>query len=275
MPAPDAAPRDAEDLALLLDAAQAAAPVAMGHFRDRPAAWDKPGGAGPVSEADLAVDALLRETLLAARPDYGWLSEETEDDPARLERASVFIVDPIDGTRAFLNGDPGFAHALAVVRDGRVTAAVVHLPAMGLTYAARAGGGATLNGHPLRVGEGPDMGGARLLGGKAVLAPAHWPGGVPPVTRAFRTSLAWRLCLVAEGRYDATMALRSVWEWDSAAASLIALEAGVTVTDRTGAALGFNAAHPAADGLLAAPPRLHGQLLARMHHGEPGEPMGQ
>ena len=102
------------------------------------------------------------------------------------------------------------------------------------------------------------------LAGKAALAAAHWPGGVPPVTRHFRTSLAWRLCLVADGRFDATLALRPVWEWDSAAASLIASEAGVTVTDRLGAPLRFNAPHPAGDGLLAAPPRLHADLLARL-----------
>jgi len=264
LPAPDAATRDAEDLALLVAAAQAAGPVALGYFRARPASWDKPDGAGPVSEADLAVDALLRERLLSARPDYGWLSEETEDDPARLSRATVFVVDPIDGTRAFLNGDPGFAHALAVVRGGRPVAAAVHLPALALTYAARADGGATLNGRRLGRGAGPGVGGARLLAGKAALAAAHWPGGVPPVTRHFRTSLAWRLCLVADGRFDATLALRPVWEWDSAAASLIASEAGVTVTDRLGAPLRFNAPHPAGDGLLAAPPRLHADLLARL-----------
>ena len=119
MPAPDAATRDAEDLALLVAAAQAAGPVALGYFRARPASWDKPDGAGPVSEADLAVDALLRERLLSARPDYGWLSEETEDDPARLSRATVFVVDPIDGTRAFSRGLPSWGMLLGRVERGR------------------------------------------------------------------------------------------------------------------------------------------------------------
>jgi len=256
---------DAADVTLLTEAAGAAGAVAMRHFGTGPQSWEKADGAGPVSKADLEVDALLRDRLLAARPDYGWLSEETEDDPARLDRSSVFIVDPIDGTRAFLAGQKGFAHALAVARAGRVTAAAVHLPLMGLTYAARLGGGARLNGQPLRVTRTPGIGGARVLAGRPQLAPEHWKDGVaPPVQRHFRSSLAWRLCLVAEGSFDATLTLRPAWEWDTAAAALIAAEAGVRVTDRHGAELGFNRPHPASAGLIAAAPALHAALFERL-----------
>ena len=117
-----------DDLSLLLDAAKAAGDIARGYFNRAPEVWDKPGGAGPVTEADLAVDTMLREELTAARPDYGWLSEETEDNGKRLDTESVFIVDPIDGTRSFIEGSPTWAHSLAIAKGGEITAAVVFLP---------------------------------------------------------------------------------------------------------------------------------------------------
>nr|WP_242511943.1 inositol monophosphatase family protein [Rhodobaculum claviforme] len=252
---------------MLSDAARAAGAIAAAHFGQGPASWHKDHGQGPVSEADLEIDRMLRARLTAARPDYGWLSEETEDDAARLGAASVFIVDPIDGTRAFLKGDKGFAHALAVVRAGRVHAAVVHLPLMGLTYSARRGGGAHEGARPLVAGGRAGLRGARVLASAGQLAPELWPGGLPVLERHVRPSLAWRLCLVAEGAFDATLSLRDTWDWDTAAAALIAEEAGVRVTDRHGAALSFNTPQPRSAGLIAASPALHAEVLARLGHG--------
>jgi myo-inositol-1(or 4)-monophosphatase len=255
-----------DDLALLTEAALAAGEIARRHFGNGPATWDKGSGLGPVSEADLEIDAMLRARLLAARPDYGWLSEETEDDPARLSARRVFIIDPIDGTRAFLDGQQGFAHALAVAEEGSVRTGVVHLPMLDKTYGALAGGGAWLNDHQMAVqGGAPRLPGARLLAGRKQMEPQHWrDGAAPDVERHFRSSLAWRLCLVAEGSFDGTLTHHDTWEWDTAAAALIAAEAGVCVTDRSGAALVFNRPHPASRGLLAAPPALHAGLLARL-----------
>jgi myo-inositol-1(or 4)-monophosphatase len=253
-----------DDLTLLMDAARDAGRIAVRHFGAGPRSWDKGGGQGPVSAADLEIDAMLRERLTTARRDYGWLSEETADSPDRLEAESLFIVDPIDGTRAFLDGQRSFAHALAVVRAGRPVAAVVHLPLMDLTYAATLGGGAHLNDRPIRTPARDALDGARVLAARPQLADALWPGGVPPVDRHFRPSLAWRICLVAEGAFDAMLTLRDAWEWDIAAAALIAAEAGATVTDRHGAALLFNAPHPQSPGVLAAPAGVHAGLMARL-----------
>lgn len=258
------------DLALLTEAALAAGTIATRHFRSSPARWDKGAGQGPVSEADLEIDAMLRERLLAARPGHGWLSEETPDAAARLNAREVFIVDPIDGTRAFLNGQKGFAHALAIARDGAVVAGVVHLPLMGLTYTALRGRGATLNGRRLAVSEGTVLEGARVLAGKPQLAAELWPGGVPPVEPHLRPSLAWRLCLVGEGRFDGMVTLRDAWHWDTAAASLVAQEAGAMVTDRDGAPLLFNTADPVSAGVMAGPAALHEGLMARLT-GAPAE----
>ncbi len=250
------------DLDLLIDAAREAGRIAHRFWRKKPETWDKPGDAGPVTEADLAVDAMLKAELGASRPDYGWLSEETPDDVGRLARDRCFIVDPIDGTRAFIQGDTSFAHALAVAERGRVIAAVVYLPEKGALYAATEDGGATLNGRPIRAAQPESMGGATILTSSTTMQPHHWAGAMPPpVRRVFRASFAWRMCLVAEGRFDATLTLRPSWEWDIAAGDLIARRAGARVSDRHGANLIFNRPDPRADGVLVA-----GQTLWRDLH---------
>ncbi|MDS9466901.1 3'(2'),5'-bisphosphate nucleotidase CysQ [Paracoccus sp. MBLB3053] len=251
------------DLELLERAAHEAGEIAMRYWRNDPRAWDKGEGAGPVSEADLAVNAHLEDMLLAARPHYGWLSEESTDDPSRLDAEHCFIIDPIDGTRAFLAGQEGFSHSLAIATGNRISAAVVHLPASGMTYAATAGGPAVLNGESLSPCE-HDIAGARVLTSKPSLDPAFWRGRQPTIRREFRPSLAWRLCLVAEGRFNATLSTRAAWEWDIAAGSLIAERAGCIATDLSGRCISFNTARALADGLVIAPPRLHGQLLSAL-----------
>lgn len=260
MPGPDCA----QDLALLTRAAAAAGELALRYWGKSPTQWEKEGGAGPVSEADLAVNDLLCALLHKARPDYGWLSEESPDDPARLSARRLFVIDPIDGTRAFLGNEPGFAHALAVVEAGKVVAGVVHLPALGQTYAATHTGPATLNGEPIHATTTRKIAGSSLLTTRVTDDPSHWRSERPGYRRSFRPSLAWRLCLVAEGRFDACLSLRNAWEWDVAAASLIAERAGAIATDRLGAALGFNTATAQCDGLLVAPPALHAAYLAAL-----------
>lgn len=254
----------ANDLALIVAAARAAGEIALRHWGKSPASWDKDAGQGPVSVADIEVNDMLHQRLTTARPIYGWLSEETPDTPARHGTPAQFVIDPIDGTRAFLEGQPSFSHAIAVVRDGRPVAAVVHLPVLGLTYTAISGGGAHLNGQALATPDAARLPGARLLTNRAAMDPAQWPGGVPDVERHFRPSLAWRLCLVAEGAFDGMVTLRPAWEWDTAAATLIATEAGACVTDRHGRPLAFNRPDPRAEGVLAASGTLHGQLLDRL-----------
>lgn len=251
------------DLDLLIHAAQAAGPVALRYWRRDPRAWDKGGGAGPVSEADLAVNDTLSGILRAARPDYGWLSEETPDDTARLSAARVFILDPIDGTRAFLAGEENFAISLAVAEGARIIAGVVALPAKNRLYAAEIGARATRDGQPIHASHRAGEDGASLLATGATMAPEHWPGGVPDLRRSFRTSLAYRLCLVAEGRHDGMATFRDAWEWDIAAGSLIAACAGARVTDRNGDALAFNAPDPRTAGVIVATPGLHGALMTR------------
>lgn len=258
MPAPD------DDLALLADAARAAGEIALRYWKRTPEVWEKPGGAGPVTEADLAVNRMLERELRAARPDYGWLSEESEDDAARLAAENVFIVDPIDGTRAFMHGEDTFSHSLAVARGGEVVAGVVYLPALDRLYSASLDSPALRDGVALTASSTARPDEASMLTTGAALRPEHWRGNVPDLRRAFRNSLAYRLCLVAEGRHDSTLSLRDAWEWDIAAGDLIARRAGAVVTDRFGARLHFNTVEPRASGVLAAPPKLHAALLERL-----------
>ena len=258
MPGPE------DDLALLAQAARAAGRIALPFWKAEPQAWDKPGDAGPVTEADLAVNDALHAMLTAARPDYGWLSEESEADASRLDARHCFIIDPIDGTRAFIAGQAGFAHSLAIAEGDRIIAAVVHLPAMDLTFTAHADGPALLNGKPIRP-SAAGIGGARVLTYKSATDTEYWKGGkTPPFRREFRPSLAWRLCLVAEGRFDAALSVRHVWEWDIAAGSLIAERAGALATDRHGQPMRFNSARATVDGMVVAGPRLHGEMRAGM-----------
>jgi myo-inositol-1(or 4)-monophosphatase len=223
--------------------------------------WDKPGGAGPVTEADLAVNAFLLSSLRQSRPDYGWLSEESEDDTERLNKDRVFIIDPIDGTRSFVEGANTWAHSLAIAEKGRVTAAVVYLPLRDKLYTAALGQGAALNGTPITASQTHDITQSEILAAKPALQPGLWHAGqAPDFKRVYRPSLAYRLALIAQGRFDGMLTLRKSWEWDIAAGALIVAEAGGIGSDRTGGPLTFNNPDPRLNGVVVAGAQLHGSL---------------
>lgn len=250
------------DLPLLIDSSLIAGQIACSYWRRAPEVWTKEDRS-PVSAADVAVDEAMREALLAARPDYGWMSEESPDDPDRLKRRHCFILDPIDGTRAFLKGEQTWGVSLAVADRGRVTSAVIHMPAKRLTYTAALDRGAYLNGTPIRASDRADADGARLLASKPTYGDMNW-ARLPRFERLFRSSLAYRIACVAEGRADAMLTLRDAWEWDTAAGALVAAEAGARVTDRHGAELRFNTPGRKSAGVLTANPALHGAIRAAL-----------
>ncbi|WP_353474009.1 3'(2'),5'-bisphosphate nucleotidase CysQ [Salipiger sp. H15] len=260
MPASD----PAEDLALLEHAAREAGKVALSFAEDALDVRYKAADGSPVTAADLAVNARLEEILRGARPDYGWLSEESADDAARRAAERVFIIDPIDGTRSFIAGDDSWAHSLAVAEHGAVTSAAIYLPKRGLLYSAAQGGGAVLNGVPIRAAGPATLDEAEVLAPRPVIDSPYWRVPLPPIRRAHRPSLAYRLGLVAEGRFDAMLTFRPTWEWDIAAGTLLLQEAGATVTDRLGRPLRFNARHPQHPGVVAANPALHADIMGRL-----------
>ena len=247
------------DLDLLEETAREAGDIARSFWRDDPKVWDI-GGDDTVSEADFSVDTHLKERLLAARPDYGWVSEETVEDTSRLNASRVFIVDPIDGTRAFVAGEKTWAHSLAVAEHGKVVAACVFLPVRGKLYLGELGQGATLNGAKMTASDREELDGATVLSPKVSFRPEHWRGAPPPVERHFRPSLAYRMALIGEGRFDAMLTLRPAWEWDIAAGTLIATEAGAKVSDRHGKELVFNSPARQTAGVIAASSVVHKRL---------------
>ncbi len=257
-------PEIGNDLALLTAAAREAGRIAMRFWRHELKVWDKGGEHGPVSEADLAVNTMLKARLMGARPGYGWLSEESPDDAERLALDRVFIIDPIDGTRAFIAGEDNFAVSLAVAERGQVIAGVVLLPAKNRLYSARIDTAAMCDDVPIRASNRVVLDGADILATKANMQPEFWPGGVPDLKRSFRTSLAYRMCLAAEGRHDGMLTFRDAWEWDIAAGALICARAGATVTDRHGMPLRFNSAPPQTPGVIATSPALHQAILSRL-----------
>ncbi len=251
------------DHALLIEAVRAAGALAMMYRGREIERWEKRPGE-PVSAADLAVDAQLKRALHAARPGYGWLSEECEDDPCRLAASHVWIIDPIDGTRAFLDGRPEFTISAALAVDGAPAAAAVFNPVTDELFDALAGGGARLNGEPIRVSDADTLAGARLLVSRTEMRRAGWHEGLPETQVTPISSMAYKLALVACGRFDAAVTLWPKSEWDVAAADLLVREAGGRATDADGAGFTYNRAHPGFRAIVAAGPRLHDALLGRL-----------
>jgi myo-inositol-1(or 4)-monophosphatase len=260
---------DAE-LELAREATTAAAALALSHFGSGRKSWYK-GPGQVVTEADLAVDTLLHDRLRAARPDYGWLSEERADDGSRSRCRRVWMVDPIDGTRAFADGVPQFAVSVALVEQGLPLLGVVLNPATGQRFEASRGGGAWLDGRPIQVSPHADLAGAALLSSRTEMKRRHWPDMIPEARFTTIGSLAYKLALIAGGQYDGLISLRASHDWDIAAAVLLVAEAGGRLTDAAGRAIALNGETLRHAGLAAAgTPGLHDALLARLDAASPG-----
>lgn len=255
-------PPAADDMALLQGAARSAGAIALGYFGEKPETWRKHGGS-PVTEADMAVDEHLRQTLLAARPDYGWLSEETPDSLERLEKERVFVVDPIDGTRGFIKGDERWCVSLAVVEHGRPVAAALMIPAQDRLLTASCGGGAYCGGSKLSVsiaGMGPET----LIAG-----PQSWfEGRRYTQVRARRLShapsLAYRFAQVALAEADAAFSKPNSHDWDLAACDLLVHEAGGRLTDLRGRIPFYNRRTLQHDVLVAGNNAVHPELVRQL-----------
>ena len=225
--------------------------------------WTKGQDRSPVSEADIAVNDLLREKLSRLVPDAGWVSEETAADPAARAVARVWIVDPIDGTRAFIAGRPDWTISVALVADGRPILAALYAPVTEEMFLAEHGAGATVNNTPMKPSAGGDLTGAKVAGPKRYLDRlAKVTPSILPQPKVH--SLALRLTRVGAGTLDVAFSSGGSHDWDLAAADLLVHEAGGLLTDFAGRPLRFNQAG-GADGvhgaLVAAGPARHGTLL--------------
>jgi myo-inositol-1(or 4)-monophosphatase len=262
MPPPSDLPR--ELLPLVREVALEAGELAMRFFRSGMTTsariWAKAGGS-PVTEADVAVDTFLKIKLSQALPEAGWLSEETADDSRRLGRDLVWIVDPIDGTRAFLSGSHDWTIAIGLLADSKPVLGIVHAPAHETTFEATAGSGAFRNGQPIAVSPVASLDEASVAGPKPFvdrLAESH-----PDLKRLPRIpSLALRIARVAEGSVDIGLISSDARDWDIAAADILLCEAGGSLTDLSGRAPPYNRAIPSHGELVAGPARLQDRLIA-------------
>lgn len=252
-----------DDLTLMIAAAREAGELARKFYIDGAQAWDKNKN-DPVTEADVAVDALLKERLQEAAPENGWLSEETEDDPIRLNKRRVWVVDPIDGTRAFIKRQPEFVISIGLVESGEPVAGVIYNPLTEEMFEAAKGMGARLNGVTLNHSDFDQLAGAKILVSQMELDQTPLQDLLGDVETTSINSIAFKLVLVAAGRFDALISLRSANDWDICAAVIIAQEANCTVSDLKGAPFNFNRQHTKHPTLLIAPPHLHAIMRDRL-----------
>jgi myo-inositol-1(or 4)-monophosphatase len=252
---------------LLARSVRAAGQMALAKFRTPFKSWLK-DATSPVSEVDLAVDEFLRTELAAAVPSCAWLSEEAADDRARCDLERVWIVDPIDGTRAFIGGLPDWTVVAALVENGRPIHAAVYAPVADHLYTAAAGTGAFLNGKPINASAGSSLNGIGVAGpARRLDALAHH---LPSLRRLPRVhSLALRLARVAGGEIDVALVGPSSHDWDLAAADLLVTEAGGRLTTFDGKSLTYNRPDPVHDALVASGADRHAMLIAALHASPP------
>jgi myo-inositol-1(or 4)-monophosphatase len=258
LPATETIDRDRLAGRLVAHAREAGA-VALSMFRKPLNTWTK-DATSPVSDADIAVNRLLRERLMAERDDVAWLSEESADDPARLEARRVWIVDPIDGTRAYIAGAPDWTISVALIEDGRPIIASLFAPVTDEMFAAVAGAGATRNGAPIATTTGATLADARIAAPKGFID--RLATIAPPMTPMPRVaSLALRLARVAQGALDIAIAGGNSHDWDLAAADLWVHEAGGAITPFAGGPVIYNRSVPRHGALVAAGRDRHATLI--------------
>lgn len=248
---------------LLNEAVREAGRIALTYYQTKLKTWMKDGDS-IVTEADIAVNDQLQKALAHARPAYGWLSEETEDDAGRLSRTRVWVVDPIDGTRAFAKGKPHFTISVALVENGRPVLAALFNPATDEFFEAETGAGALLNGRAIRPGQRREIAGARMAAHGPMFKHPAWPTPWPEMEIIERNSVAYRIALVACDAADAAIALNGKNDWDIAAADLILTESGGRFTSHDGKIFLYNREITRHRSLLAAGPEMYEALFERL-----------
>lgn len=219
--------------------------------------WEK-SPSNLVCSGDLAVDAFLRRELTALLPAAGWLSEETADSADRLHGGLVWLVDPIDGTRDYVGGRSGWAVSVALVSAARPLLGYLCAPARGEFWKGEAGQGSWRNGKQLRASTRAQLAGARVPARSLPREDADLTMVDQP------NSVALRIAMVASDEADMVATLRQGFEWDIAAAALIAREAGAAVTDALGGPINYNKPEPHVFGVLATAPAIHPTALGRL-----------
>jgi len=230
-----------KDFELLKRAVLKAGEIAMEKFGSgKFKSWLKKGNE-PVTEIDLEVNQFLKETLLGERPEYGWLSEESMDDKARLKKKYVWVVDPIDGTRAYIKGTPDFSISVALLENNVPVLGVTFAPALKKFYEAAKGSGAFLNGKKVLIRRATKLAGIHLQSDSAYIENTpRWQYPWPEMSISKHQSFALRLAAFAAGETDAVLAAQPKSEWDVAAGAIMIEEAGGILCNKEGRSFAFN-----------------------------------
>ena len=250
----------ARELSIATDAARAAGKIVRrwyeGDYTVRNKAHDS-----PVTEADLEANQCIQTAIQRAFPDDGWLSEETRDSEARQSRSRVWIIDPLDGTKEFINHIPEFCVCIGLVEDGVPVLGVEYNPVREELFAGDRGAGVTLNGAPARVSTQPDLAAARILTSRSETDRGEWDEFQAELRLELTGSVAYKLALIAAARGDATFSLTPKNEWDVCAGAALITEAGGRITDRHGQPLRFNQRDTRLPGIIASNGALHAPII--------------
>jgi len=261
------------DILTRIESALDAARAVFARFTPGEIEAEYKAGHDPVTEADRAVDAVLRQNLL--REGEGWLSEESIDDASRLDKKRVWVVDPLDGTREFVQGIPEFCVSIGFVENGRPVAGGICNPATNETIIGAIDCGILYNGKPAHPSQRKQIDGALILASRSEVKRGEWQQFM---NGAFQIrpmgSVAYKLSLVAAGRADITFTLTPKNEWDVAAGAALVESAGGFVATLDNAPLRCNERNPLLTGLLASGPFLRDPLLAALENHLPSVASG-
>lgn len=237
--------------------------LALKWFKKDPEQWEKDDGS-LVSKADIEVNDLLNKLLKNKNPEFGWLSEENEDDKSRLNKKITFVVDPLDGTKAFLEGKKEFSISVAIVKNGLPISGIVFSPSTGEIFEAEKNKGSWRNNKKVIISNYKKLEKCKMIAFKPMFSHPAWKKPWPKMDVENRNSIAYRMALVASGQYDAMMALNSKNDWDIAAGDLLISEAGGNVTLHTSKKIIYNTENTKKPSVIGANKAIHEKIIKRV-----------
>ncbi len=249
-----------KDLEVAIDVAKQGGQLAMSYFGRQYEIREKSPN-NPVSEADIAVDSLIQRKLRGLYPNYGWLSEESQDDGSRFRSKRSWFVDPIDGTRAFIRGLPNFSVSISLIEEDKPILGVIFNPATEELFFALKGSGAFKDHNRINVSARSEIAGTELLGDPYQFQSNKWPSEWQQMNVTRKNSIAYRMALVAAGEYDGAIATMPKNDWDIAAGTIIIEEAGGIASDTAGFDFNFNQRIPSQNSMICAGSPLHSKFV--------------
>ena len=237
--------------------------LAIKWFRKDPEQWEKDDGS-LVSKADIEINDLLNKLLKNKNPEFGWLSEENEDDRSRLNKKITFVVDPLDGTKAFLEGKKEFSISVAIVKNGLPISGIVFSPSTGEMFEAEKNKGSWKNNKKVIISNYNRLEKCKMIAFKPMFSHPAWKEPWPKMDVENRNSIAYRMALVASGQYDAMMALNSKNDWDIAAGDLLISESGGIVTLHTNKKIIYNTENTKKPSVIGTNKAIHEKIIKRV-----------